>query len=292
MADQNHYILSFEGMLFSHSGKRKYFFESPTNFDNGDAIVCLRSVDDNNKIIGYIRFDSSPKEDSQRSTLLLSELNKSLRLKGLVLKISGEPELRWIEPNGKKYKCIVSTFEFAYSIDVLKDPLPNESVQHIEELFKKMRSDSDLRDMGCDLIEQKKIEQHIGEFLLYWIEFNKRYNKLHSKYEPSRIAMYINGLNQDEIDIIYTKHQLFFTALSVSNITDRNGRQLSHDLAFAIKSGKMKNIIKKATLCVYGIRNDFVHENKLSFNNFSSASTFVRDLIYIKLLIKYRYLNP
>ncbi len=279
-------------MLFSHSGKRKYFFESPTKFDNGDAIACLRSVDNDNKVIGYIRFDSLPQEDSQRSTLLLSELNKSLRLKGLVLKISGEPELRCVKPDGKKCKRIISSHKMAYSIDVLNDPLPNENIKQIEELFKKLRSDNDLRDMGCDLITQKRIEQHVGEFLLYWIEFNKRYNKINARYESSRMTMYVDGLSYDEINIIYTRHQSLFAILSVSNITTRKGQQLSQALACAIKAGKRKNIVKKSTLCVYGLRNDFVHENKLNFNNISGASTFIRDLIYIKLLNKYRYLNP
>ena len=152
-----------------------------------------------------------------------------------------------------------------------------------------MRLDNELKEMGCYLVEERKIGDDAADFFLSWINFNKKYCvHKNMKHEYERIEKYIDGLDDTDLSFLHARHENFFTALKQVNIVDRHKNSRSKALQQALDSGNDKEIVKKATLCVYELRNSFAHEGTFNFNNITHAATFIRELTYLKLYAKYK----
>ena len=289
MTGQHHCMLAFEGTLFSHGRTQKFSFDSPAVFSSNGATVCIRSTDDDGRIAGYIKFDSTPDGARKRAISLWDEFQKSMILNGLKLEKSSDPELRKMAPDGKQTKTVSSTLTIEYSIDVLTTEIGKDKVQKIEEVFANLPLDGKLKDVGCYLMEERKIGENVADFFLSWINFNKKYcvyKKLDKEYE--RIEKYINDLDDDEVSFLRAKHESFVRELAQAKIVDRNKNSRSDTLQWALCTSSDKQIMKKATLCVYELRNCFAHEGTFNFDKITQAATFIRELTYLKLYFKYK----
>ena len=288
MSHQNHYTLEFKGRVLSDHRTRKISFNTSTKFDIGNAVACLRSFDDGKETLGYIKFSASQTDGDQQADLHLKNFLAAMQLAGLEFEPLAEPALRWIMPDGKGMKQLEFEFTSAYAIDVITTSISKNKISNIETLFNDLQTDTILQQLASDLAKKEKIPAPTAEFLFYWISFNKIYNSLSQGTERKNIEMYIDRLNTHETAALYQKHSQLFTELSKLYITDLQGNNLSQSLQQVLRSRNQKEIIKKATLCVYGLRNSFVHEGHLcGFQNISVASIFVRNVIYATLLPKY-----
>ena len=288
MTGQHHCTLAFEGTLFSHGRTQKFSFDPPAAFSSNGATVCIRSTDNEGRIAGYIKFDAVAGDARKRSTSLWNEFQKSMILNGLELKTSSDPELRKMAPDGKQTKLITSTLQMAWDRDVLTTEIGKDKVQKIEEVFANLLLDSKLKDVGCYLMEERKIGEDVADFFLSWVNFNKKYRKCKRKKECQRIEKYIDDLDDDEVSFLHAKHGSFVRELAQANIVDRNKNSRSDALKQAFGSGNDKEIVKKATLCVYALRNCFAHEGAFNFNKITQAAAFIRELTYLKLYFKYK----
>ena len=288
MSHQNHYILEFKGRIFSDRRTRKISFNTSTKLDTGDVTACLRSVDNGKETIGYIKFDASPTDDDRQANFHLNSFLSAMQIVGLEFELLTNPKLRWITPSGERRQRTKSEFTFAYAIDVQTMSITRGKILSVETMFKNLLTDNELQCFASNLKKKDKIPEDTAEFLFYWITFNKIYRTLSGNSACRRIEKYIDGLSVQEISALYQKHLEIFTTLSTSHITDHNDNDLSQALKRALPSGIQKEIVKKAVLCVYGLRNGFVHEgNFFDFQNISAAAIFTRDVIYASLLAKY-----
>ena len=211
-----------------------------------------------------------------------------MQIAGLEFELLTDPKLRWITPSGERKQRIESDFPLAYTIDVQTMSITRGKILGVETISKNLLTDSELQCLASDLKKKDKIPEDTAEFLFYWITFNKIYRTLSGNGAREHIEKYIDGLSVQEISALYQKHLAIFAALSASSITDHNGNDLSQVLKLALPSGIQKEVVKKAVLCVYGLRNSFVHEgNFFNFRNISTAAIFTRDVIYASLLVKY-----
>ena len=129
MIGQHHCTLAFEGTLFSHGRTQKFFFASPATFSSNEAIVCIRSTDNDGKIAGYIKFDSAPDGVEERSSSLWGAFQKSVVLNGLELETSRNPELSKVTPDGKQIKRITAMYRFAYNINIRTTKIDKNKIQ-------------------------------------------------------------------------------------------------------------------------------------------------------------------
>ena len=288
ISHQNHYTLEFKGRIFSDRRTRKISFNTSTKLDTGDVTACLRSVDNGKETIGYIKFDASPADDDRQANFHLNNFLSAMQIAGLEFELLTDPKLRWITPSGEREQRIESDCTSACTIDVQTMSITRGKILGVETISKNLPTDNELQCLASDLKKKDKIPENTAEFLFYWITFNKIYRTLSGNSERERIEKYIDGLSVQEISVLYQKHLAIFAPLSASHITDRNGNDLSQVLKLALPSGIQKEIVKKAMLCVYGLRNSFVHEgNFFNFRNISAAAIFTRDVIYASLLVKY-----
>ena len=288
MSHQNHYTLEFKGRIFSNRRTRKISFNTSTKLDTGDVTACLRSVDNGKETIGYIKFDASSTDADRQASLHLNNFLSAMQITGLEFELLTNPKLRWITPSGVKMQQTEFEFTFAYAIDVQTMSITRGKILSVETMFKNLLADNELQCFASNLKKKDKIPEDTAEFLFYWITFNKIYRTLSGNSACRRIEKYIDGLSVQEISALYQKHLEIFATLSTSRITDHNGNDLSQVLKRALPSGIQKEIVKKAVLCVYGLRNGFVHEgNFFNFQNISAAAIFTRDVIYVSLLAKY-----
>ena len=288
MSHQNHYILEFKGRIFSNCRTRKISFNTSTKLDTGDVTVCLRSVDNGKETLGYIKLDASSTDADRQASLHLNNFLSAMQIAGLEFELLTDPKLRWITPSGEREQRIESDCTSTYTIDVQTMSITREKILGVETMFKNLPTDNELQCLASDLKKKDKIPENTAEFLFYWIAFNKIYRTLSGNSERKRIEKYIDGLSVQEISVLYQKHLAIFAPLSASHIIDRNGSDLSQVLKRELLSGVQKEIVKKAVLCVYGLRNGFVHEgNFFNFRNISAVAIFTRDVIYASLLAKY-----
>ena len=253
-------------------------------------IVCMRSVNSDGKTIGYVKFDSPKNKEDRTCKEVWAKFQKSLLLNGLELRLSSDPELRWIMPNGERRKRVSNKIDSSYPIDVLTICLSEDKIKKIKSIFKDISSDDCLYDMGCTLMKNKEIGGDVADFFFYWIKFNTIYNQISQRYESKRIENYVGNLNAPEINLIYAKHEDLFDALSKAKIYARRGNSRSDSLTQALGTNNKTKIVKLATLCVYELRNKFVHEGKFNFKDIGQAMIFIRDLTYVELLMKYDYM--
>ena len=289
MTGQHHCTLVFEGTLFSHGRTQKFSFDSPAAFSSNGATVCIRSTGNEGRIAGYIKFDAIASDAGKRARSLWDEFQKSMILSGLKLETSRDPELRKMAPDGKQTKTVSSTLTIEYSIDVITTEIDKDKVQKIEEVFANLPLDSKLKEVGCYLMEERKIGENVADFFLSWVNFNKKYcvyKKLDNEYE--HIEKYIDDLEDDEVSFLHAKYGSFVMKLAHANIVNRKGYSRSDALKQAFGSGNDKKIVKKATLCVYELRNRFAHEGTFNFNKITQAAAFIRELTYLKLYFKYK----
>ena len=289
MTGQHHCTLTFEGALFSHGRTQKFSFNSPAAFSSNGATVCIRSTDNDGRIAGYIKFDAVAGNARKRSTSLWNEFQKSMILNGLELKTSSDPELRKMAPDGKQTNRITSTLQMAWNRDILTTEIDKDKVQKIEEMFTNLYLDDELKEVGCYLMEEREIGENTADFFLSWVNFNKKYcvyKDLGKEYE--RIEKYIDDLDDDEVSFLHVKHGSFVRELAQANIVNRKGHSRSDALQWALCTSSDKQIMKKATLCVYELRNCFAHEGVFNFNKITQAAAFIRELTYLKLYFKYK----
>ena len=136
---------------------------------------------------------------------------------------------------------------------------------------------------------ERTIGENAADFFLSWVNFNKKYcvyKKLDKEYE--RIEKYIDDLDDDEVSFLHAKHGSFVRELAQANIVNRKGHSRSDALKQAFGSGNDNEIVKKATLCVYELRNCFAHEGAFNFDKITQAAAFIRELTYLKLYFKYK----
>ena len=253
------------------------------------VIVCIRSTDNDGRIAGYIKFDSTPDDAEERSRFLWDELQKSVVLNGLELETSRKPELRKVTPDGKQIKRITVTYKSVYNINVRTTKINKDKIQKIEEIFANLHLDDELKEVGCYLMEERKIGGDAADFFLSWINFNKKYCVCNNtRNECRRIKKYINDLDDTDLSLLHARHVGLFEALKQANIVDRHGNSRSKALQQVLDSDSKKEIVKKATLCVYELRNRFAHEGTFNFNNITHAATFIRELTYLELYVKYK----
>ena len=289
MSKLQHCTLSLEGTLYSLDRKRKYSFKSAATLDNGRAIVCLRNINDG-KIAGYIKFDASPDEKDELADTLLLKLNDVLALKGLVLEMRKEPELHWITPEGKAMKRVTAIYNMAYSIDVSIEVIHAETLTQADELFNRINSEQELSKMANTIRKIHKLPTDTGNFLIHWVQFNKKYNQLSQTHgcernEWERIKCYMGSFNDTQIAVVHDRNRTLFDLLAKSNIINKI-RQVneSHELELAINKKNKTEIVVQAVSCAYALRNDLAHELVFEFSDHPKLINFVRDLIYLELV--------
>ena len=287
MTEQYHCTLAFEGTLFSHGRTQKFSFDSPAAFSSNGATVCIRSTDNDGRIAGYIKLDSAPGDARKQAISLLEEFQKSMILNGLKLEKSSDPELREVKPDGKQTKLIISILQMAWDRDVRTTEIGKDKIQKIEEVFANLPLDGKLKDVGCYLMEERTIGENAADFFLSWINFNKKYCE-YTGNEYESIEKYIDDLDDDEVSFLRAKHESFVRELAQADIVNRKGHSRSDTLQWALCTSSDKQIMKKATLCVYELRNRFAHKGAFNFSNITHAAAFIRELTYLKLYFKYK----
>ena len=288
MSAQNHCTIEFKGRVFSNRRTRKISFTTSTKFDAGDVTACLKSFDNGKETVGYIKFNASPTDQDSQANLHLKNFLSAMQIVGFEFELITGPRLRWITPDGKTWQRIQKDWKMPYKIDVITISLSKNEISTVETVFCNLPVDIELQQLASDLAKNEKIPEATAELLFYWTGFNKIYGTLSGRNECKRIEKYIDRLSQQAITALYQKHSKLFTNLSKFRITSRQGYDLSNDLKQKLSSRNEKVIVKKAILCVYGLRNSFMHERHFfGFKKILDASIFTRDVIYATLFPKY-----
>ena len=281
MSDPNHYTLSLEGTLFFRKDRQRISPVSPIKFDFNGVIACIRSIDKDGNIAGYMKYDSQEDDADMQPESLWEQFQKAIALGGLELDLSRAPELRWVTPNGKKMKRISNTWKFSYLRKEPASMIPSEQLQRIENIFKKLPGDEDLRNMGDDLVDEKKIGKDAADFFFYWVQFNKKYRDCCKSKEYICIKTYIDNLSSkgNILKLIHDRHKSLFDTLANANITSRDKKwHYSDDLNKAMGSKTDTEIVKLAAMCVYELRNRFFHKGAFNFRDIAMASIFIHEL--------------
>ena len=246
--------------------------------------MCIRSTGQDGKIAGYIKYDSQKDDADMKSESLWKQFQKTIMLGGLELDLSRAPELRWVTPNGQEMKQISSTWDISHLFNnPVSSMIPSEQLQRIKNIFNKLPGDDDLRNMGNDLVDEKKIGKDAADFFFYWVQFNKKYRDCCKSKEYICIETYIDNLDSkgNVLKLIHDRHKPLFDTLANANITSSDKkRHHSDDLNKAMGSKTDTEIVKLAAMCVYGLRNRFFHNGAFNFRDVAKASIFIHELTH------------
>lgn len=285
VADIIEYMLSFTGRIYSLGKTRQYHIESEIKFTNSDSTVCIRPIKDG-KISGYIRCSANKHGEAKVEQQYGRFCDASL-LNGFLFEQSCEPQLTFLGSDGEALSRIQNTKKSSYAIKVQQGTPLESDLCDVDQLFKDMETNNDLIEMACNIKNKEKVLRDIGNFYWYWSEFNRRYN-LNNKFgERKGIQKYVSHLTN--IALLFQRNCALFNVLANSNLVLARGkeRDVSARLQTAMNDQDKMEAVKWAALCVYALRNELFHENKSPSQDISKLISFLRDLIYEKLLAQY-----
>ena len=285
MADIIEYTLSFTGRIYSLGKTRQYLIESEIKFTNSNSTVCIRPIEDG-KISGYIRC-SANKHGEAKVEQRYGRFCDAFLLKGFLFEQSCEPQLTSLCSDGKALSRIQNTIKSSYTIKVQQGTPLESDLCDTDQLFKEMEANCGLIEMACDIKNMEKVSRDIGNFYWYWSEFNRRYNLNNTSGERRGIQKYVSHLTSTAL--LFQRNHALFNVLANSNLALDRGkkRDVSARLQTAINDQDKMETVKWAALCVYALRNELFHENKPPSHDISKLISFLRDLIYEKLLAQY-----
>jgi len=295
MSEQLEWIYPFKTIIYSRDELHRNRLSSAITIKDKNSVICLRNID-NDEVTGYLKFTVDPSIDSMNeientAKSLFTKFENSILLKGLVLKKTQFGKLKCMNCQGRTFR-VSSITTIKYNIEGKTKTISENERQQIDKFFNEIESDQKLLEMANDVGGQEKIRKDIGNFVWYWISFNRIYNPNQIRdNEWTQIKNYIDNLSAAKINSLINRNNALFTLLSKSNIeriTQRGTKiDVSNELENAIKNGNKKDIIKKSIDCVYQLRNELFHYGRLNFQDLPRLTNFVFDLVYLDQIIQY-----
>jgi len=294
MAEQLEWIYPFKTIIYSRDQLHRNRLISAGTAEDQKSIVCIRNID-NDGVAGYLKFKVNSDTDSMNeieniAKSLFTKFENSISLKGLVLKKTEFGEPKCMNCQGRSFSLYSELTATRNDEDETKSISKND-IQQIATFFNDIETDPKLLEMANDIKSQEKIRRKIGNFVWYWILFNKAYNKRKiSGAEWKRIQCHINTLADTEIDCLIKRNSTLFSLLSKSGITRTTRNEtvnISDELADAIRSGLKRCIVSKSIDCVYQLRNKLFHSGEPDFEDLPRLTNFVFDLVYLDQIMKY-----
>ena len=282
------FSLSFEGSIYGLSKLQRYFLEKAASLTDGESTICIRAIE-NGEVAGSIKFCTTYGKEEEKSQSIWARLWEAMLLKGFIFEQSKKPCLTWITREGEWQQRISAKY-------TIMSPRPKPVQLHKDDmldtdiLLKELQTDNDLVIMACEMKKNEKLSKDIGNFIWYWMEFNRTYGVL-STSEREGIKCYVKRLSNYSIDILFDRNRNLFAALSTKQLKlcSRSGCIfVSTELHHAINNHSKKDAVMWAALCVYALRNKLFHTNRLSFQDIVGVTCFIRDLIHVQLIVKYK----
>ena len=260
MSEQLEWVYPFKTILYSRDGLRRNRLSSAITIKDKNSVICLRNID-SDEVGGYLKFTVDSSIDSMNeieniAKSLFTKFENSILLKSLILKKTQFEELKCINCQDRTFR-VSSTTTIRYNIEGETKTISENERQQINKFFNEIESNPKLSEMISDVKDQEKIRKDIGNFVWYWISFNKIYNPNQIRNnEWAQIENYIDSFSTVKINSLFNRNNILFTLLSQSNIirNTRGGRRtinISNELENIIQNGNKKDIVKKSIDCVY-----------------------------------------
>jgi hypothetical protein len=174
----------------------------------------------------------------------------------------------------------------AVIVSGLKQEELNDASKLLGKIFK--RSSAEINTINRSMRWFRKASELDGEdqFIHRWISFEAllgllnetlAQNKTYTTQALSNI--FINRyLNIKTAQKIINRNQKVITDLSKASLKGYHGTKFSEDLALSLKKNNPKEILSKANLCVYEVRNKLLHKGEV-LDFIADSSSLLNDII-------------
>jgi hypothetical protein len=118
------------------------------------------------------------------------------------------------------------------------------------------------------------------QFIHRWISFEALLGLLNmTNSTPALSNMFIHRfLNTKTAQTIFNRNQKVITDLSEAGLLGYRGANYSENLALSLNKNHPKEIISKANLCIYEVRNKLLHKGEV-LNFIADSSSLLNDII-------------
>jgi hypothetical protein len=165
-------------------------------------------------------------------------------------------------------------------VNGLKQEELNDTSELLGKIFKCSSAEIDTITRSMRWFRKASELDGEDQFLHRWISFEALLGLLNmTNSTPALSNIFINYyLNIKTAQKIFNSNQKVITDLSKAGLFGYRGAKYSEDLALSLKNNDPIEILSKANLCVYEVRNKLLHKGEV-LNFIADSSSLLNDII-------------